>query len=177
MVLGFADLELDAALDSEKMLETMNADAQIIHTPTLTGGIGEDEVDRFYADYFSPSPWELTKRLLSRTVGIDRVVDELYLSFVHNKEIDWLLPGVEPTNKRVEVILVSIICVRGGKLQHEHVYWDQASVLVQVGLLDPKVVPEKMKDKAQRLPVAGAESARAVLNGRPKSMNGLIPDW
>jgi hypothetical protein len=104
--------------------------------------------------------------LLSRTVGTDRIIDELSLSFNHNKPIPWLLPGIPPTNRRIEVILVSIVCIKAGKLYSEKVYWDQASVLMQVGLLDPKVVPEKFKEKGvERLPVVGAESARAAVRG------------
>jgi hypothetical protein len=119
-------------------------------------------------------------RLLSRTIGADRVVDELYISFKHSQDMPWILPGIPVTNKDVEVIVVSIVCVRGGKLYHEHVYWDQAAVLVQVGLLDPKLVPEEMEDKGvSRLPVVGREAARRILNDGSggKARNELIPGW
>jgi len=90
---------------------------------------------------------------VSRTVGEEQVVDEMVFSFTHTQEMPWMLPGVAPTHRRVEVAMVAIVHFRDGKLTHEHIYWDQASVLKQLGLLnDPS------------LPVAGVESARKVLD-------------
>jgi hypothetical protein len=86
-----------------------------------------------------------------------------------------MLPGVPPTNKSVDVPVVSIVTVRGGRLWHEHMYWDQASVLVQVGLLDPKLVPGEMKRKGlQRLPVIGREAAEKVYDEESHPSNALI---
>jgi hypothetical protein len=118
-------------------------------------------------------------RLLSRTVGADRVVDELHMSFKHSQAMPWILPGVPATNRQVEVVIVSIVSIRGGKLNSEHVYWDQASVLLQVGLLDPKLLPDGMKGQGvQRLPVVGREAARRLLDGVDgKPMNELVPEW
>jgi carboxymethylenebutenolidase len=90
---------------------------------------------------------------VSRTIGEDQLVDEMVFKFTHTIRMDWILPGVAPTGKRVEVPLVAIVRFRDGKLAHEHIYWDQASVLVQIGLIDPA-----------NLPVAGMESARKVLD-------------
>ena len=132
-----------------------------------TGGIGFKDLHRFYKDFFIVgNPPSMQMRLLSRTVGVNRVADELYFSFRHTQEIPWLLPGVKPTNKSVEVILVCIICIRGSKLYHEHIYWDQASVLAQIGLIDPKL-----------LPVCGAAAARKVLDEKSQPSNELIPNW
>lgn len=120
----------------------------------------------------------MNTKLLSRTIGTDRIVDELSLSFNHNKVIPWLLPGIPATNRRIEVVLVSIVCVKAGVLESEKVYWDQASVLMQVGLLDPKVVPDKFKEKGVKtLPVIGAESARAAVRGGSRRINELIEEW
>lgn len=161
-----------------KALSITSATPQILHAPTLTGGFHPDDLQDFYTEFFQPSPASLNARLLSRTVGVDRVVDELSLAFNHNKEIPWLLPGVPPTNRRIEIVIVSVVCVRAGVLFSEHVYWDQASVLVQVGLLDPKLVPEKFKKQGVKgLPVMGAESARAVVRGASKRVNELIEEW
>lgn len=102
-------------------------------------------------------------RLLSRTTGADRVVDELYVSFKHSQEMPWILPGVVPTDKQVEVIIISIARFIGGKISSENVYWDQASVLCQVGLLDPGLVPQGIQG-VQRIPVTGREEARAALS-------------
>jgi carboxymethylenebutenolidase len=90
---------------------------------------------------------------VSRTVGEDRIVDEVCISFTHTMVIDWMLPGVAPTDKTVEMAVVVVAGVAGDKISYEHIYWDQASVLVQIGLLDPA-----------GLPVVGAESARKILD-------------
>lgn len=119
---------------------TTHKSPHVTHIPTLTGGIGASELERFYSQFFrNPPSTRLT--LISRTIGVDRVVDEVHVCFKHT-EMPWILPGVPATNKRVEVLVVSIVGLRGGRLYHEHVYWDQASVLVQIGFLDPKLVPD-----------------------------------
>ncbi|KEQ95025.1 hypothetical protein AUEXF2481DRAFT_5272 [Aureobasidium subglaciale EXF-2481] len=147
--------------------------------PTMTGGIGRDELDRFYRNVFLPgNPPSLKLRLLSRTIGVEKVVDEMIVSFRHTQAVPWILPDVPPTNKSVEVAVVSIVSIRGGKLWHEQLYWDQASVLVQIGLLDPKLVPGDMKRRGlQRLPVTGKEAAEKVLDESSHSSNDLISAW
>ncbi len=149
------------------------------YVPTMTGGIGKQDLHRFYHDFFiSSNPSSLNLRLISRTSGADRVIDEFVVSFRHTQEMPWILPGVPPTNKLVQVAMVSVVCVRAGKLYHEHLYWDQASVLVQTGLLDPKMVPDHMKRKGMKsLPVRGIESAKKVLDEESQPSNELIPDW
>lgn len=164
----------------DKALAQTGKYAHVIHAPTLTGGVGAEDVGDFYENFFTPIPQKTNAsiRLLSRTIGTDRVVDELYVSLTHTMDIPWLLPGIPPTNKKIEVAIVSIFHVRGNKLESEHIYWDQASVLVQAGLLDPKVVPQATKKKGvEELPVLGAESARAMKRGSSRQVNQLIPDW
>ena len=152
--------------DTAATMATMVAEPYVNHIPTMTGGTGADALSRFYAEHFIPKmPKDTTLTPLSRTVGADRVVDEMIFSFTHNEEIDWMLPGVAPTGKTVSVPLVAIVAFRGNKLYHEHIYWDQASVLVQIGLLEP-----------QGLPVAGAETARKAMDETLPS-NRLIPGW
>jgi carboxymethylenebutenolidase len=120
----------------------------------LTGGVGRDELREFYSRRFIPQmPPDTEMAPVSRTVGENQLVDEMVFKFTHSIRMDWMLPGVAPTGKRVEVPLVAIVRFREGKLAHEHIYWDQASVLVQVGLLD-----------ATGLPVVGIESARKALD-------------
>ncbi len=139
--------------DTEATLATMVDDAYVNHIPVLTGGRGKAELRRFYSTDFIPKmPPDTKLTPVSRTVGRDQLVDEMVFSFTHSIEMPWMLPGVAPTNKRVEVPLVAIVHFRGGKLAHEHIYWDQASVLKQIGLLN---------DPA--LPVCGAETAHKVL--------------
>ena len=149
--------------DHEDTLETMVDDAYVNHIPTLTGGVGKEQLREFYSKRFIPQmPPDTEMMPVSRTIGEERLVDEMIFKFTHTIEMDWMLPGIAPTGKRVEVPLVAIVHFRGDKLAHEHIYWDQASVLVQLGLLD-----------AARLPVAGAETARKVLDNAVPS-NALI---
>lgn len=169
-----------AARDAAGAMQDMTEeDCYVNNVPTMTGGVGPRELMVFYRDYFIPqNPPSLNMKLVSRTAGVDRVVDEFILSFKHTQVVDWILPGVQPTNKQVHVAVVSIVCVRGGKLVHEHVYWDQASVLVQVGLLDPKLVPEPFKKQGlHRLPVYGSETAGKVLDEESQPSNALIASW
>ena len=142
--------------DTEATLATMLEDAYVNHVPVLTGGAGRTALRSFYSRDFIPSmPPDTKLTPISRTVGRDQLVDEMIFSFTHTQEMPWMLPGVAPTNKYVEVALVAIVRFRNGKLAHEHIYWDQASVLKQIGLLD-----------TPGLPVFGAESARKVRAGR-----------
>jgi carboxymethylenebutenolidase len=144
-----------ATRDTQATLDTMVEDAYVNHIPVMTGAYGKDALRRFYSSDFIPKmPPDTTLTPVSRTVGKDQLVDEMVFSFTHTMEMPWMLPGVAPTNKRVEVPLVAIVHFRDGKLAHEHIYWDQASVLKQIGLLtDPT------------LPVCGVEAARKVLSG------------
>lgn len=165
--------------DAAATLKTMVSEPYVNHIPTLTGGIGARELLRFYRDFFIPcNPSSMTNKLLSRTIGSNRIVDEMLISFTHTCDIPWMLPGVPPTGKKVEIVVVGVICIRGGKLYHEHLYWDQASVLVQVGLLDAKLGAIGLgKNGVSRLPIMGAETARKVADEASVQSNGLIPNW
>jgi carboxymethylenebutenolidase len=152
--------------DADATMATMVAQPYVNHIPTLTGGYGHAQLRRFYKHHFIPgNPKDMRNIPVSRTVGTDRVVNEGVLCFTHDCEIDWMLPGVPPTGRYVEVGLVGIITFRGDKLVHEHIYWDQASVLVQIGLLDP-----------QGLPVAGVEAAKKILDPSLPA-NALMKRW
>lgn len=152
--------------DVPATMATMVDQPYVNHIPTMTGGVGSKDLSRFYRYHFihnNPADMRLTP--ISRTVGASQVVDEFIMSFTHDREIDWLLPGVAPTGKYVEIPMLGVVKFRGPKLYHEHIYWDQASVLVQVGLLDPA-----------GLPVAGVETARKLLDESLPS-NTLMPSW
>ena len=140
--------------DTAATLHTMVPQAYVNHIPVLTGGVGHEQLREFYSRHFIPRmPPDTAIIPVSRTIGTDRLVDEMIFRFTHTIEMDWMLPGVPPTGKRVEIPLVVVVHFRGEKLAHEHIYWDQASVLVQLGLLD-----------RETLPVVGAESAAKVLD-------------
>jgi len=140
--------------NTEDTLATMVEDAYVNHIPVLTGGSGRDELREFYSKRFIPQmPPDTEMTSVSRTIGEDQIVDEMIFKFTHTIPMEWMLPGIPPTGKPVEVPLVAIVRFRDNKLAHEHIYWDQATVLVQIGLLDPA-----------KLPVAGVESAKKVLD-------------
>jgi carboxymethylenebutenolidase len=141
--------------DIEVTMATMTDNPYVNNVPVMTGGVGREGVRQFYSNHlvgkFFPPDAELIN--VSRTVGEDQLVEEILVNFTHTEPVDWMLPGVRPTGKRVEMAGVAIVKFEAGKIAYEHIYWDQASVLVQLGLLDPT-----------GLPVSGAESARKVLD-------------
>jgi carboxymethylenebutenolidase len=152
--------------DADVTMTTMTPDAYVNHVPTLTGGYGFKELHRFYKHHFiSRLPADTRVVPISRTVGPDRVVDEIIFCFTHTCEIDFLIPGVAPTGKYVEVPMVVVIEFRGDKLYNEHIYWDQGSMLAQLGVVDPS-----------GLPIAGIESARKA-RGEPVPSNAMMPTW
>jgi carboxymethylenebutenolidase len=153
-----------ATRSTEETLATMVEDAYVNHVPVMTGGSSKPELQQFYSAHFIPKmPSDLEMTPVSRTIGNDQLVEEMVLKFTHSIVMDWMLPGVAPTGRPVEVALVVVVRFRDGKLAHEHIYWDQASVLAQLGLIDP-----------EGLPVAGIDSARKVLEPR-RPANALIP--
>src|SRR6516164_193794 len=147
---------------AEEAVETMSADPYVLTVPLMIGGRGREGVHDYYANHFvGQFPPDIELVPVSRTIGQGQLVDEMIMRFTHTIRMDWLLPGIAPTGKRVEVPFVAIIKFDGDKIAHEHLYWDQASVLVQIGLLD------------RTLPVCGGEIADQVLN-RTHRMNELI---
>ena len=142
----FVERSVDATM------ATMNDAPYVTHVPVLTGGYGRDEVRHFYTNWFVgrwPADTEVTP--VSRTVGQGRVIDELIISFTHDREMPAMLPGVAPTGRKVTLAHVVVMGIVDGKVTYEHIYWDQASLLVQVGLIDPA-----------KLPVIGADQARKL---------------
>ncbi|MEH2271299.1 MAG: ester cyclase [Nostoc sp.] len=140
--------------NTEDALTTMVEDAYVNNIPVMTGGVGKPALREFYSKYFiTKMPPDIELIPISRTIGTDQLVDEMLVKFTHTVQMDWMLPGIAPTGKRVEVAVVGIVQFRDGKLAHEHIYWDQASVLVQLGLLDPGT-----------LPVVGVDSTRKAID-------------
>jgi carboxymethylenebutenolidase len=150
--------------DAHASCDTMVANPYVNHIAVLTGGVGRRQLENYYSRYFIPGqPPDLEIVPISRTVGQERIVDEFVYRGTHSIPMEWLLPGVPPTGRRLEVAVVVIISFEGGKMKSEHIYWDQASVLVQLGLLDP-----------EGLPVAGAEVARKALDPAAVPSNLLM---
>jgi len=154
----FVDMDLDATM------ATMTGDPYVNHVPVMAGGIGFEGVRTFYREHFIGKwPKDVEIQPVSRTVGESQVVDELVLSFTHDIEMPQLLPGVAPTGRLVRLAFCVVVGFEDGKVSHEHIYWDQASLLLQVGLLDQTA-----------LPVTGAEQAANVLDPRSNPLNELI---
>lgn len=151
--------------DVDATMATMTDDPVVLHVPTSTGARGRTAVRRFYADHFiGHQAQDMHLELMSRTATADRVVDEMTIAFTHDVEIPWVLPGVAPTGRRVVMPIVTVIGMRDGLVDSEHIYWDQASVLAQVGLLDPT-----------GLPVTGVEQVKAMAaDAGPELFNTLI---
>ncbi len=150
----------------EDTMATMVSEPYVNHIPTMTGGVGYKQLYRFYKHHFvHGNPPDMTLLPISRTIGAAQLVDEFILRFTHTTEIDWMVPGIAPTGRVVEIPMLGVVRFRGDKLCHEHIYWDQASVLVQLGVLDPK-----------GLPVAGVETARKLLDETQPS-NTLMASW
>jgi carboxymethylenebutenolidase len=150
-----AHMNAELAGDLDQTLATMAANPHLVNVPTMVGGQGPRGVRTFYAkrligQFFPP---DVTFETVSRTYSEERLIDELIISFTHTHKIDWMLPGVEPTGKRVEVVFVVIVGIEGDKVSYEHILWDQANVLVQIGVLDPT-----------GLPVTGAGAAAKLRN-------------
>lgn len=150
----FQDLDLEATMG------TMTSDPYVHHVPTITGGNGTAGVRDFYGDHFIGQwPDDTETRQVSRTVGENQVVDELVMTFTHDRPLDIMLPGIPPTGRPITVPVVVVVGFENGRVSHEHIYWDQATVLVQAGLLGPS-----------ELPVTGSEQAVALLDQeRPKN--------
>jgi carboxymethylenebutenolidase len=138
--------------DVDATMRTMVAEPYVWHVPTLAGAAGGDAVRRFYSTQFiGQTPADAVLHPIARTVSADRVVDEFVLEFTHDREIPFMLPGVAATGRRVRTPTVVAMGFREGKVAYEHIYWDQASVLVQLGLLDPTGLPISGAEQAERL--------------------------
>jgi carboxymethylenebutenolidase len=140
--------------DAAATVDTMSDGNYVNHVPVMTGGRGRAEMLAFYGRHFIPKmPADMDVQVVCRTVGQGRVIDELLSRFTHDTEMDWMLPGVAPTGRRVEVMIVVVVQFDGDRISCERIYWDQASVLAQLGLLDPS-----------GLPVVGVEAARKAVD-------------
>ena len=151
------------AKDAELTMTTMVEDPTVIQVPVLTGGRSWRELYEFYRDRFIPAwPDDVELVPLSRTVDRERVVFEFIVRFTHSREMPFWLPAIPPSGRRVELPLVVIMGFNCDKVAYEHIYWDQASLLVQVGVLDPG-----------DLPVVGVDQARAMVDSSV-AMNRII---
>ncbi|KAF1840468.1 NTF2-like protein [Cucurbitaria berberidis CBS 394.84] len=170
--------------DVEKTMATMVDEPYVNHIPTMTGGVGKERLTAFYTHHFIFSnPPDTSLSLVSRTVGIDRVIDEFVFSLTHTTLVPWLLPGIPPTGKKLELPFTSIVAMRGDRLCHEHISWDQATALQQLGLLPEYVrfpyeiegtaAPQGKKFEVP-LPAAGVETSRKLVDEGSEESNRLL---
>ena len=170
--------------DVVRTMATMVAQPYVNHIPTLTGGVGQEKLSHFYANHFvHVNPEDTELELVSRTVGIDRVIDEFVAKLTHDRQVDWMLPGIPPTGKYLEIPFTSIVGFRGDRLCHEHIHWDQGTALRQLGLLPewlkfPYPIEGKEADKGKtyevRAPIAGVETARKLVDEGSLESNELM---
>ncbi|MHA4836453.1 dienelactone hydrolase family protein [Sphingopyxis sp. MSC1_008] len=153
--------------DADQTIETMVDVPYVNHVPTMTGGTGRTELHHFYKNYFvDVHPEDYSAVSISRTVGVNRIVDEMLISFTHDRFMDYVLPGIQPTGKKLSIAVCGVVTFRGPKLRHEHLYYDSASLLVQAGLLDPA-----------QYPVTGAEQAQKIIDPHGVPSNRLMTSW
>jgi len=168
-----------------KTMGTMVQEPYVNHVPTMTGGIGREKLTWFYQhNFIHNNPDDTELQLVSRTVGIDRVVDEFIFKFTHDRQMDWMIPGIPPTGRRVEVPFTAVVCIRGDRLYHEHISWDQASVLIQLGLMPeylpyPHALPDGTKSAPgkkfeYRVPAAGIETCTKMIAKNSILSNGMF---
>jgi len=156
-----------AERDVDKTISTMVEEPYVNHVPTMTGGVGRKQLRHFYKNFFvDVHPDDMEVLLVSRTVGVDRIVDEMVSSFTHDRMMDYLLPGIEPTGRKIRVTAVGVISFRGSKIFHEHIHYDMGSLLAQAGLIDPST-----------LPVVGAAAAEKVIDRFSHPSNELMTTW
>ncbi|KAF2032557.1 hypothetical protein EK21DRAFT_98938 [Setomelanomma holmii] len=157
----------------EHTMSTMVAQPYVNHVPTLTGGVGQDPLTNFYRhNFIFNNSADTSLELISRSIAIDRVIDEFIFKFTHDRELDWLVPGIPPTDLKVEVPFTAVVNTRGDRLYHEHISWDQGTVLRQLGLLPEYlpfphplpngVKPTPGKSVEYRVPVAGTDAANKM---------------
>lgn len=140
--------------DVDGALATMVEDPYVLMVPTGLGGSGRDGVRSFYAERFIPHlPTDIAPAPVSQVIGHDRIVDESVFTFTHDCEMAWLLPGVAATGRKVQISVVGVVQFRDGKVANEHLHYDHAGLLAQLGLIEDD----------PRLAIGGAAAARKLL--------------
>ncbi|QDT41992.1 SnoaL-like domain protein [Gimesia alba] len=153
--------------DADAAIATMTDHPVLIHVPVNTGATGKEALRKFYAEIFIPqAPPDIDLQLLTRSVGQNRIIDEFILRFTHTLRMDWFAPGIEPTGRKLAVPHVGIVTFEDGKISSEHIYWDQATALVQLGLLDEKL-PVLSDTQCDRLLDENAPVNQLIERGMP----------
>ena len=140
--------------DVSATMDTMTDDPHLLNVPTGRGGQGRAGVQRFYTDEFIGTlPDDVQVQSLGLAVGLSRIAEEVVMTFTHDRVMPWILDRIEPTGRKVRIPQLAVVGFRDDKVAFEHIWWDQASVLAQVGVFDP-----------EGLPVVGSEQAKALFD-------------
>jgi carboxymethylenebutenolidase len=135
---GIWDEHLEASLvrrDVDASLAQMTTEPSVRHLPTMSGAVGRPALERFYSTEFFPQlPGDLVLSRISRTVDRFRLVDETTMSFTHDRELAWLLPGVAPTYRRAEVLAIAVVSFERGRINSQRILWDHATLTAQLGV-------------------------------------------
>ena len=135
---GRWDEHLEALLtrrDIDAAMADMTASTSVRHIPTMTGADGRAEVERFYRQVMLPHlPGDLGFTRRSRTVDRFHLVDELTVSFLHDCEVSWLIPGIEPTGRHASVTAIVVVEFVRGAIASQRTLWDGASLAAQLGV-------------------------------------------
>ena len=127
-----------AERDLAAVMRSMADGTSVVHLPAMTGGSDRQTVESFYAEQVLPHlPADLALRRISRTVDRWRLVEETTVSFTHDRELPWLLPGIEPTFRRAEVLAIAVAGFRRMKIDSLRVLWDHATLTAQLGVTAP----------------------------------------
>src|SRR5262245_1765704 len=153
--------------DPDAALATMTDTPYVLCIPSGKGGTGRAGVHAFYANEFLPAiPPDFDLDSLSQTFGNDRIVEEFVVRFTHTLDMGWMLPGVPPTGRKAEFVLGGIIQFQAGKIAHEHIHWDQATVLSQLGVLDSPLAAAGVGSAAQLRKLSAASKAAESLDAQ-----------
>jgi carboxymethylenebutenolidase len=138
--------------DADAALATMTENPYVLLIGSGVVRVGRAALREFYADKFLPNiPPDFEITTLSQTFGDDRIVEEMAVRFTHTIDMDWFLPEVRPTGRKAELLVAVFIQFDGGKIAHEHAYWDQATALSQLGVLDHPLAVGGMRSAAELL--------------------------
>lgn len=92
------------------------------------------------------------------------------------------IPGIPPTGKKLRIPFTAVVNIRGDRLYHEHIAWDQLTVLFQLGLM-PEYLPfpypvgghaSTGKKLEYRVPGAGHEVANKLVDENAVASNGMF---
>jgi carboxymethylenebutenolidase len=124
--------------DLAAALAPLVAEPSVMHIPAMTGAAGRRALERFYAEELLPYvPGDLALSPISRTVDRWRLVDETTVSFTHERVLPWLLPGVEPTFRRAEVLAIAVVGFERARIRSQRILWDHVTLAAQLGLPHP----------------------------------------